>query len=162
MQPQWKPQIVEVPITVTLDAYAAEDVVGGVLTSDEIQQFSGGGYIAWTRLVDGACQAEPFDLYVFNALPTSALANDAPFVPLEADWLKCLGQIDIAVANYNTNGTEADMAFVEGKGGTKTNEFVWFDNLPNGRLYFYLVANGSTPDYAAAVDLTMHICVLVM
>lgn len=160
MQPQWRPHIIEVPITVTTDAYTAEDSVGGVLTSDEIPQFSGGGYIAWVRLVDDACQAEPFDLYVFNSLP-STVADAAEYIPLEADYFKCIGQIDIAAADYNTLGTQADMAMVAGK-DVKTEDYIWFDNLPNGRLYFYLVANGSTPDYADANDLTMHICVLVM
>ncbi len=160
MIPHWRPHIIEVPITVTLDAYAAEAVVGGLLTSDAIPQLSGGGYIAWVRLVDDATQAEPYDLYVFDALP-STIANGATWAPLEADWLKCIGQIDIAAADYNTTGSEADCAFVAAK-DVKTDDYIWFDNLTTGRLYFYLVANGSTPDYADADDLTMHICVLTM
>lgn len=160
MIPHWRPHIIEVPITVTLDAYTAEDVVGGLLTSDEIPQLSGGGYIAWVRLVDDAMQAEPYDLYVFNS-PPSTIANDAAWAPLEADWLKFLGQIDIAAADYNTTGSEADCAIVAGK-DVVTDDYIWFDNLPNNRLYFYLVANNSTPDYADANDLTMHICVLTM
>lgn len=160
MIPQWKPVIVEVPITVTLDAYTAEDVVGGLLTSDAIPQLKGGGYIAWLRLVDGATQAEPYDVYIFNDTP-STIADSAAWAPLEADWLKCIGQVDIAAADYNTTGSEADCAFVKAV-DVKTDDYIWFDALPTGKLYFYLVANNSTPDYAAAVDLTMHICVLVM
>jgi len=160
MIPQWKPIIVEVPITVTTDAYSAEDVVGGLLTSDAIPQISGGGYLAWVRLVDDATQAEPFDLYVFNAVP-STIANDAAWAPLEADWLKCIGQIDIPATAYNTTGSEADCAFVKAV-DVKTADVVWFDTLATGRLYFYLVANGSTPDYADTNDLTMHVCVLGM
>jgi hypothetical protein len=160
MQPNWQPYIVEFPITVTLDAYEANDVVGGTLTSDAIDQKKGGGYVAWARLVDGATQAEPYRLWLFNEEP-STIADTAAHVPTEADWLKVIGIIDIPAANYNTDGTEADCAFAKGV-DIKTNDYIWFDSLPTGKLYARLVANGSTPDYAAAVDLTLHVCVLVM
>jgi len=159
MIPHWRPVIVEVPITVATDAYTAEDSVGGLLTSDAIPQVKGGGYIEWVRLVDDACQAEPFDLYVFKEQP-STVADAAEYVPLEADWLKCIGRIDIAAADYNTLGTEADMALVAGK-DEGTGEPIVFDALPSGKLYFYLVANASTPDYADANDLTMHVCLML-
>lgn len=160
MLPNWRVNIVEIPVTVTTDAYDDGDVVGGTLTSDEIPQLVGGGYIAWVRLVDGATQAEPYKLWLFNAAP-STIADAAAHAPTEADMLKCIGVVDIAAADYNTSGTEADMAFVAAK-DEKTEDAIMFDTLASGRLYARLVANGSTPDYAAAADLTLHVCVLTM
>ena len=160
MIPNWRVRIVEIPVTVTLDAYEDGDVVGGTLTSDEIPQLVGGGYVAWVRLIDGGTQAEPYKLWLFNAAP-STIADGAAHAPTEADMLKCLGVVDIAAADYNTSGTEADMAFVAAK-DEKTEDNIMFDNLSNGRLYARLVANGATPTYADANDLTLHICVLTM
>ncbi len=154
MIPHWKFAIVEVPITVTLDAYTANDVVGGTLTSNEIPQLSGGGMLAWVRLVDDATQAEPYLLYVYSAVP-SVIANDAAFAPTEADNLLCLGCISIEAADYDTSGSEADMAFVAAN-DRKTTSAIAFDNLPTGRLYLRLVAV-DTPDYADANDLTLHL-----
>jgi hypothetical protein len=151
--------IVEVPITVTLTAYEASDVVGGTLESDEIQQFSGGGRIEWVRLIDDAAQSEPFLLYVYNAAP-STIADAATHAPTEADWLKTLGRISIANADYDTNGSES-CAFTDAI-DTTTSQRICFDNLANGRLYFRLVANAGTPDYADADDLTLHIGVWVL
>ena len=150
-------QTVEVPITVTLAAYTANDVVGGLLTSDAIKQIQGRSYIQWVRLIDGATQAEPFLLYVFTAVP-STIADSAAFAPLEADWAKCAGSISIPAANYDTFGSEADCAWAAGK-DRKTNEFITFGNSLTGKLYFYLVAV-ETPDYAAVTDLTLHLNIM--
>lgn len=158
MDLRWTFEVVEVPITVTLNAYTANDVVGGTLTSDAISQIAGqGGYIHWVRLVDDASQKEPFYLYVFAAAP-STIANDAAHAPTEADWLKWLGTIEIAAADYDENGAEA-AALVPGK-DKATEDFVFFPALANGRLYFRLVAV-DTPDYADADDLTLHIGIMV-
>ena len=159
MQPQWTPTWVEVPITVTLDAYTALDVVGGTLTSDAVPQLKGGGYINAIRLIDDADQSEPFYLYVFTSAP-SVIADGAENVPTVADWLKCVGRIDIAAADYDTAGAEG-CAFVYGCGGTKTSSFIFFDALAGRNLYFRLVPS-ATPDYAAATDLTLHICLMLM
>lgn len=158
MQPQWRPHIIEVPITATTNAYQAEDVIGGTLTSDEIPQFSGGGYIAWVRLVDADDEKAALRLYVYNAAP-SDIADTATFAPTEADWLKTLGCIDIPAADYDASGSDA-CVFAAGV-DRKTTKEIWFDNLPAGRLYFRLVAV-ATPTYTAAADLTLHVCVLVM
>jgi hypothetical protein len=154
MVPNWRFKIVEVPIEVTLSAYTASDVIGGTLTSDDIPQYSGGGELAWVRIVDDADQSEPFLLYVYNSAP-STIADSAAFAPTEADWLLTLGCIDIPTANYDTSGSDC-CAFASAK-DRKTLEGIAFDNLPNGKLYFRLVANASTPDYADADDLTIHV-----
>lgn len=158
MQPKWNPIIVNVPIVVTLDAYSQYDVVGGLLTSEAVDQIKGGGYISWGRLVDGATQAEAYQLYCYYLTP-STIANDAAFVPLEADHKKSFTVLDIPSANYLTTGTEADVVFFHGKDMT-TGEYHHFPNLATGTLMFYLYAQG-TPDYAAVGDLTLDLCLMV-
>lgn len=157
--PHWKLQVVEVPITIgSLDAYTAGDVVGGLLTSEAIEQIRGGGYIAWVRMVDDNDQAEGYSLYCFYDTP-STIADDAAFAPLEADWTKWFTTITIAAADYDQSGSDAGV-MADGKDAT-TGEYHLFPNLDGGLLKFYLVAT-DTPDYADADDLTMHLGVMVM
>jgi hypothetical protein len=158
MLPHWTPYLIRVPVTVTTGAYTAGDVVGGTLSCD-VPQLKGGGYLQAVRLVDDEAQAEPYKLWVFDAAP-STIANDAPHAPTEADYLKCVGVIDIPATAYRTDGSEADCAFAAGI-DEKTEREVFFANLSDGKLYFRLVAV-ETPDYADANDLTLHVCVLLM
>jgi hypothetical protein len=154
MIPNARFKIIEVPITVGTSAYDASDVVGGTLTSDAIDQYQGGGRLEWVRIVDDDSQSEPYLLYVYNAAP-STIADAAAFAPTEADWLKTLGCISIAAADYDASGDEA-CAFSDAV-DAKTGLRICFDNLPTGKLYFRLVANASTPDYTAADDVTIHL-----
>jgi len=154
MIPNARFKIVEVPITVTLDAYDASDVVGGTLTSDAIEQHQGGGQLEWVRVVDAASQSEPFLLYVYNSAP-STIADAAAFAPVLADLLKTIGCVSIAGADYDASGDDA-YALTDAV-DVKTGRPICFDNLATGKLYFRLVANASTPDYAAADDLTIHV-----
>jgi hypothetical protein len=160
MQPQWTPTWVEVPITVTLDAYTALDVVGGTLTSDAIPQLKGGGYIYCLRLIDDAVQAEPYTLYVYQSAP-SVIADGDAYTQTVADALLCIGKIAIAAADYDTTGTACDMAFVYGCGGAATSSYVMFGALAGRSLSFRLIPS-ATPDQAAADDLTLHVCLMLM
>ena len=159
MQPQWTSLWVEVPITVTLTAYEALDVVGGTLTSDAIKQIKGGGYINAIRLIDDACQAEPYTLYVYSSAP-STIADAVIYTQPVADALLCIGKIAIAASDYDTTGSLCDMAFVYGCGGALTSSFVMWQTLAGQSLYFRLVPS-ATPDYAAATDLTLHLNLMV-
>lgn len=153
MLPQWNPVWVEVPVTVTTDAYSANDVVGGTL-SCAVDQIKGGGFIGAVRLVDADDEKAVYTLYVFNAAP-STIANADAHAPTEADWLKFVGKIAIAAEDYDASGNDA-CAFVYGCGGTNSGQTVAFDYLPDGKLYFRLVCT-ATPTYTAAADLTMHV-----
>jgi len=158
MLPHWRPQIVEVPITVSTSAYAAEDVVGGTLQTPDLKQVSGGGYIAWVRLVDDDDEKAALRLYVYRDAPSN-IADGAAFAPTEADWLLTLGCITLAAADYDASGAEACL-FAKGL-DRKTGEAIIFDALPDGRLYFRLVCD-ATPTYTDVNDLTLHVCVLTM
>ena len=156
---QFTPKWVNVPITVTLDAYEALDVVGGTLTSEAIGQVKGGMYINNIRLVDDACQAEPYTLYVYKSAP-SVIADAATYTQTVADALLCIGKIEIAASDYGTSGTACDMAFVYGCGGTLTSNYITIEALAGKSLYFRLVPS-ATPDYAAATDLTLDVCLMI-
>lgn len=158
MDLQYKPIMVNVPLVVTLTAYTQYDSVGGLLATAQIPQITGGGYINWGRLVDGALQSEPFELLCFYALP-STIADAAEYIPLEADEKKWFTTLDIPAANYKVLGAEAYAAFFHGKDKI-TNEYHFFPYLATGVLNFYLRAL-LTPDYAAAADLTLDLCIMV-
>lgn len=154
---EWRFKVVEVPITVATDAYTAGDAVGGLLTSDEIPQVEGGGYIAWVRLVDDAKQSEGYDLWCYYETP-STIADADPYIPTEADLLKVFTVIELPAADYDSTGTGSAEAYhvrADGKDKT-TGEYPMFPSLEDGKMRFYLVP-GATPDYADADDLTMHI-----
>jgi hypothetical protein len=158
MQPHWNPLWVEVPVTVKIGgAYTANDVMGGTLSCD-VPQVKGGGYIHAVRLVDDDDEKAVLTLYVFDAAP-STIADDAAHAPTKADWLKCIGAIAIAAADYDASGAEA-CAFVKGY-DQKTGDYIIFDNLDAGKLYFRLVCT-ATPTYTAVDDLTLHVCLMLM
>jgi hypothetical protein len=159
MGPNWNPVMINVPIVVTLDAYSQYDVVGGLLTSARIPEIKGGGYIAWGRLTDDATQSAAYRLYCYYALP-STIANDAAYAPLLADRKKAFTTLNLPAANYDQKGSEADVCWFSGK-DVYTNDFHLFPALADGLLYFYLEAQG-TPDYAAAGDLTLDLCIMVV
>jgi len=147
-----------VPITVTTSAYTAGNVIGGTLTSGTLTQYAGGGYIAWVRLVDDDDEKAALRLYVYREAP-STIADAAAFAPTEADWLKTLGCIELAAANYDASGAKA--CLMAAGIDRKTEREIIFDSLPAGKLFFRLVCD-ATPTYADANDLTLHICVLTM
>ena len=158
MIPQWKIRWVEVPITVDTDAYTANDVIGGTL-SCAVPQTVGGCFVYAVKLIDDATQAEPLTLYCFKSAP-STIADDAAHAPTEADWQKYIGKIAIAADDYDTNGSEADCAIVYGLGGSNTAIHVHADALPDGKMYFRLVAD-DTPNYADADDLTLYVALYI-
>ena len=138
-------------LVVSTSAYDASDVVGGLLKFD-IPGVVGGGIINACLLTDDANQSEPFHLYLFDAAPTS-IDDAAAFAPAIADLKKIVARISIAAADYvtvNSNGyaLKSDLNEVfDCSGGT-------------GQLFGYLVANGSTPDYAATTDLYVALRIL--
>jgi hypothetical protein len=136
--------------TVVLTAYSAEDVVGGLLQFDVSQLSVNGGIINSAILIDEDSQAEPFKLYLFDSLP-STIADDAAFAPTVADLQKLCSVIEFAAASYVTVNT-FDYCIV-----TDINDVF---STSTGKLYGYLVANASTPDYANADTLTITLRIL--
>lgn len=132
-------------VTVTTAAYADNDVVGGLITFPLTGLTQNGGILNGVLLTDAANQSEPYRLFLFHELP-STIANDAAFAPTIADLKKLCAVVTLAAADYVT---------------TNSLQFVLKEDINNvfnstdGNLYGYLVANGSTPDYAATTDLSL-------
>jgi hypothetical protein len=136
--------------TVVLTAYSAEDVIGGLLTFDVSELTTNGGLINSAILIVEDSQAEPFKLYLFDSLP-STIADDAAFAPTVADLQKLCSVISFLTADYVTVNT-FDYCIV-----TDINNVF---STTTGKLYGYLVANASTPDYANADTLTITLRIL--
>lgn len=136
---------IDIPLTVTLSAYTAGDVVGGLITIN-VHSVGGGGTLRQVIIIDDDNQKEPYTLYLFDQEP-STIANDAAFAPTIADLKKLVGKAAVVANDYetlNSNGW-----------GVKSGLDIPFA-APYGKLYGYLVAV-DTPDYAAATDLSLRL-----
>lgn len=152
---EYVPKIEEILTTHSTSEYAAEDVIGGTLSCDAYSG-EGGGAIAWVRVVDDDDEKKAARLYVYIEEPSNIADNDA-FAPTEADLLKCIGCIDIPAANWDASGADA-YAMAAGK-DRKTEQTIFYPNIPNGKLYFrYVTAEAVT--YTATDDLSVHVCLL--
>lgn len=133
-----------VGITVDTDAYVPDTVMGGLLVFD-VASGLGGGFISRFRLVDKDSLGANLRLYVFNALP-SVIADDAAFALTEADLQMLVADVPIS-------------------GFTTVNSIdYWHSDVLNypykvtgGKLYAYLVADGSTPNPTNADAYTIYL-----
>lgn len=142
---------VSVTPTITLDAYTANDVVGGLMTFSGVGGSGGGGFIRSVLVVDDADQSEPYTLYIFNDEP-SAIDDDAAFAPTVADLGKLVTTVDVAAGDY-TSVNSSGWALLGGHEDAAM-EVAFYGPT----LYMYAVA-GDTPDYASADDLRFTITV---
>ena len=136
--------------TITAGAYAAGDVVGGLLTFAQAASiYKGEGKIVKVVVIDDGGQDENLILHLFDRTFT-ADADNAAWDPSDADMQNCIGHIEIPAANYmpganNSQATvEADFAFDLAAVGTS--------------LFGQLECVG-TPTYTATDDLTIKITV---
>lgn len=132
-------------VTVTrpanITAYTANDVVGGAI------QFSGMGPNAGgeMRLISAVLEIDiatlpagmaAFNLYLYNATPPSALADNAPFDIPAGDRASCIGKIAL--------GTPVDEGSTLKIRADNINQQITVP--PGGVLFGYLVtAGGFTP-----------------
>lgn len=144
-----KQKEVSVTPTIGVDAYTANDVVGGLLTFN-FANSGGGGVVRWARVVDDDDEKAELALYLFNASPT-AIADDAAFAPAVADLKKMVGKVLFEAADYETINSNA-VAII---GHGVSTDFLNIDfTSASGNLFGYLVCTG-TPTYTAATDLTV-------
>lgn len=140
---------ISVTPTITLAAYTAGDVVGGLLTFTDTDVPVGAVAFNAVTLIEADIQNEQYVLHLFNDVPTT-IANDAAYATnITISDLKIeLAQITIATADWTDTGTVGSSAF-------KTFDPVYAENTRNA-IYGYLVAT-DTPDYSAADDLTINL-----
>ena len=98
---------------VTAGAYAAGDVVGGRLTFANAARAAGlGGAILNVTIVDDAGQDSEMELWVFNSDPT-AIADNAAFVPAEADLHTLAGIFSTTDSTWRAAGTPSACHIVQ-------------------------------------------------
>ena len=91
--------------TVTAGIYAANDAVGGLLTFADAATAAGrGGIITSMIILDDAGQDAATELWLFNATFT-AMADNAPWAPSEADLRKLVAIIATSGGAYFAAGT---------------------------------------------------------
>jgi len=129
--------------TVTAGAYTAGDAVGGLLTFANAGRAAGMGGIAKDLLIiDDAGQDKEMELWLFNATFT-AMADNAPWAPSEADLRKLVGIISTADGAWFAAGTPS-VARVEA-----SQQY----SCIGTSLFGQLVTRG-TPTFAATDDVT--------
>jgi len=134
--------------TITLVAYTANDVVGGLLTFTLPRHAAGGGILGNIRLNDADAENAAMKLFLFNAVPATTIADAAAFVITAADQALCFYEQAIAAADW---ATDTD-------GWVKYKPNVIF--AADGAIYGYLVCV-ATPTYTAATDLSISLDVWI-
>lgn len=129
--------------TVTAGAYAAGDVVGGLLTFDAgIDR----GTIQSVVIVDNSGQAPAMNLYFFNDTPTTIADNAAISGLTDADNLLFIGKVATGTFDTNVNASYT--------GGVNLAY-----SLDGNLLSAYLVTNASTPTLTATDDITIRVTI---
>ena len=142
--------IVQTPV-ITAGAYAANDAIGGLLEFADAARSPGSHLtIRSIVVVDNAKQAGEIDLVFFRETFT-AIADNAPFDPSDADMAKYVGHIKIRSSDY------AD--FVDNGGATRDNLGLSISLVAAGTSLFAQAVIRGIETYAATDDLTFKLVV---
>ena len=135
--------------TLTLDAYVANDCVGGLLTFD-VDANTNNINIKRVTVIDAAVQDEEYNLHLYTASGTAGLWTDAEqYLPVASDLATKVTTINIAVADYKDSTCdsiaekELDLAVV----------------LTDNATLYGMLECVATPDYVAVDDLTVKMTV---
>ena len=139
------PVVVTPPIAAA--AFSANDVVGGKLTlANAVRVAAGSGKLDSLLLVDASKQNAPLTIFLFKADLAGAYADNAAEAVTGADWLKCIGQIDILATDYKQWSNASLVAL----GGLDLDVFA-----AAGTTIYGLIVTTGTPTYGAnALQLT--------
>lgn len=143
----------EQPLVITAGAYAAGDVVGGLI------QFNlggkHGGVLQDVTLVDDDNIGASLELRLFRAAPTTILDN-APLALTAADLINEIGPGEIALSIYKTHNSNKRCNAMLSSGSQRF-------EFPGSVLFGYLsTATGSTPTYLTASALTLIVSAWVI
>ena len=129
---------------VTAGIYAANDVVGGLLTfANAVRNSGGGGIVKSLIILDDAGQDAALELWLFSQTFT-AIADNGPWAPSEADLRSLVAIIATADGGYYAAGTPS---------AARVEASQRYD-LVGTSLFGQLVTRG-TPTYAATDDVTL-------
>lgn len=149
--------IIRVPVTNSLGAYNAGDVIGGILTvrdgsSTGAEPLLAGktGVLKHITVKEIGTQKADLAIVLFDQLPTGTYTDNGAFDWGVGDFAKCIGIVLIDDANYVTLDGH-NIATVEVSRSVQNKE----SGEPRC-IYAIIVANGSTPDYVTAADLELQ------
>lgn len=114
----------QVKQTVTTgSAYAANQVLGGKITIDNINGASGpikeaplSTILQSLSVLDPDTQNASIDLFFFNQNPTATYTDKTNFVPSLADLQNCIGVVNVPTTAYKAAGANGAVASVAGIG----------------------------------------------
>lgn len=138
-----------------VDAYTANDVIGGLMIF-AVGGIGGGGSIRSILIADDDNEKAASTLYIFNEKPTT-IADDAAFAPTIADLKKLITTVTVEAGDYATVNSNA-YAILGGHEDLATKNMDVPFVAVDGNLYIYNVCT-ATPTYTAATDLTFAITV---
>lgn len=142
---QATPDIIDVTPVVTVGAYSAADVVGGVLTIPSAVLNAGGKAVLYSvAIYDKDNEKAEGSLLFFRASPTSGLADNAAFAWGAGDDVKILNRIDVIASDYKTFASRAI---------AKPSFAPFVIESDTTDLFAYFVTDG-TPSYGSTADLT--------
>lgn len=96
---------ISIPLTVSLSAYAANDVVGGLIKVP-FKGYGNGGEIRHITVADDDNVKAPLSFYFFRSLPTSILDNSA-FAPAFEDLKNLMLVVEVAASDYRVLNSNA-------------------------------------------------------
>ncbi len=152
-----KGDVVTIAVTPTISAagiYVSGDALGGLLTFANVVRAPGrGGVVTKIVVIDDDQELAPVDLVFFDQTFT-AIADNAPFDPSDADMQNCIGFIDVAATDY------AD--FTDNSVATKTSGLRMpfdFQLVAAGTSLFAQMVVRATPTYTATDDLMVKVTI---
>jgi hypothetical protein len=135
------------PTITSGSAYAANDVVGGLLTLSPLRLAAGSGILQSLSIVDESNQKAELDFIFFDASPSSStVANDGPVTIHVNDTAKVLGMVRVAAGDYTTLNAKA-FAMKSAVGLPI--------QVPAGQNIFVVAVTPGTPTYTAATALKL-------
>jgi hypothetical protein len=136
--------------TITAGAYSAGDVVGGLLTFDAGLTVSTNLILHRLIIGDADNEKAAFDVWFFNAAPTT-IADNAAFSTISDAEIRdtCFAHMAVATSDYTTAGSNA-------LGEVNVNKEIKTD--ASGKFYAYVVCSG-TPTYGTTGDLRFTVAI---
>lgn len=140
---------IKVTVSPTIDtsAYAANDVIGGLLEFDVSDLTVNGGIINSALLVDEDEEGAALALWLFDAVPAT-IADQAAFAPTFANLLNLRTVVDFST-----------YAGINGKSYSLVEDINTVFSTSTGKLYGYLVATG-TPTYTETTDISIALMIV--
>jgi len=144
--------IIEVTPTIQAAAYAANDQLGELMTLSggvRFSEASSGSLLKNLTILDKASQSSTLDVYLFDASPTVASADNAALDISDAEMAdKCIGVIKVASGDYTVlaNSTLATVSVSD----------TLLKAIDGATAIFAIMASRGTPTYGSTSDLVLR------